>query len=128
MRNETKTVDTFAELMRILRSGERSMPASQLYRVCGVLPDTVRKSRARAANRGMPNPLPFLGDGTYNIDLRDAVSWLQKTGRYGAMIRLHAHLEEVATESATIVRGFRTKHSLGIPDKSELNEALASFD
>ena len=70
----------------------------------------MRVARYRARKRGLPEPVP-LTEGTYNVDLISAIDWLNKTGRYGAMMRLKAHLDEITNDSIAVMRGVRAVHS-----------------
>lgn len=103
------TTDTLLKLMRAIRSGIH-MTAADFYRICGIRPQTVRVARYRARKRGLPEPVP-LTEGTYNVDLIKAIEWLNKTGRYGAVMLLKAHLDEITMDSISIMRGVRAVHS-----------------
>jgi len=105
--------DRLAYLQRACRN-HFSMTAHEFYTIAGLLPQTVRAARLRARKRGEPNPVPMLTDGTYNIDLVEALGWLQRTGRHGCLLRLKAYFDELALDSISVLRGVRIGSSKSI--------------
>lgn len=111
--NGTQNVDGLLALQRASRN-HLSLPAHEFYKIAGLLPQTVRAARLRARQRGEPDPVPMLTDGTYNIDLVAALNWLQRTGRQGCLLRLKAYFDDVTLDSISIMRGVRIGSSKSI--------------
>ncbi len=100
---------TLIELGRAARN-IRTMSASDFLKITGIKSDTIRKARFRARQRGQPVPVPLL-EGSYSVDLFEAVNWLQRTGRYNALMRLHAHFDDMMDINRSLMRGIDTKHN-----------------
>ncbi len=103
-------VATLIELGRAARN-IRTMSASDFLKIAGIKSDTMRKARFRARQRGQPVPAPLLED-SHSVDLFEAVKWLQRTGRYNALMRLHAHFDDMMDINRSLMRGIDTKHNI----------------
>ena len=77
------------DLLKMIRY-DSHIHAHVLCDICGIKPATLRQARWRARKTGMSDPLPtYAKHGTRCVvSLRDAVAWLQSTGRHIALPRL----------------------------------------
>lgn len=64
--------------------------------VCGIRPATLRQVRYRARRAGRPDPLGArsVSASRVLVSLRDALPWLQETGRDMAILRLAEWLQQ----------------------------------
>ena len=95
------------DLLKMIRYGSH-IYAHVLCDICGIKPATLRQARWRARKSGSPNPLPtYARSGTRHVvSLRDAVAWLQSTGRHIALLRLAEWYDDASMTAKRDMRGY----------------------
>jgi hypothetical protein len=82
--------------------------AHVLCDICGIKPATLRQARWRARKAGMPDPLPSYAKNNtrHVVSLRDAIAWLQLTGRHLALLRLAEWHDDASMMAKRDMRGY----------------------
>lgn len=96
-----------SDLLKLIRY-DSHIHAHVLCEICGIKPATLRQARWRARKSGMSDPLPTHAKhgSRHVVTLRDAVSWLQSTGRHIALLRLAEWYDDASMAAKRDMRGY----------------------